>query len=675
MASASSATPVKKRKNDHVCAPQNVATPQRAPRAVGPPPRLREHDFLGSPTRWNDHNEDIDLLEQQEREMETEDYDGPQPPDEEEFIEPPSQAAGVSPDRPPLRRPRQRPAGPRRPAEPSNVDPPAEPSENGEPAPNGPRPLKFELSAQRLQGILRKYVRRHTKDYSKVRIPKDCNAHTAMASKIVGGFSKKDKIRVMQKAVHDKDFPMTDFERNGIMARLAFSGAGRENVKYDFNGTHVMLTYNPAEWSWMLPTCQGKKLTSMDDLVDYCKGSPWVQKLVEATEKDVAVIVEALQPVMWAWSMEICPQTLKQEEGLRLHIHVVLAWKQRQHIRTMGQYKVGGVAPGDISRSEHSERSKVTKRRQTAEPLLYYVSMPKIGQVHHMANHAPHVDYDVNPRYVTQWVGRGKMSWENAEKQYVHCCGNLRNNLGNLTLYKEKKREMTAREKRRKICAEIALKKVDFIRVEPLEAFQMQFQTSQDRTYPLVLDGGSNTGKTYWARWCMGNPDNALVVNCTKDTEPDHRQFIEGEHVVIVYEECTPTLMAKFRKIFQAPAFPLTMGQSATGMYSYQRFLNGTRMIITANAWEEQLQELEKQGGTFCDDAKWVRSNTFHVFVHRPLFYRPEDKPTPATDITVTFHPHAVRNPGPDAKPVTWGRRSPKESGKGTGGEHSSTAG
>ena len=90
--------------------------------------------------------------------MQAEDYDGPQPPDEEEFIEPPSQASGVSPDRPPLRRPRQRPAGPRRPAEPSYADPPAEPSEASEPAPNGPRPLKFELTAGKLQGILRKYV-------------------------------------------------------------------------------------------------------------------------------------------------------------------------------------------------------------------------------------------------------------------------------------------------------------------------------------------------------------------------------------------------------------------------------------------------------------------------------------------------------------------------------------
>ena len=210
---------------------------------------------------------------------------------------------------------------------------------------------------------------------------------------------------------------------------------------------------------------------------------------------------------------------------------------------------------------------------------------------------------------------------------YKRQCGNLRNNIQNLELYVQKSRALAMRGRREAYIAELRKQKKGFVTVAPLPGFLDQFKTPRDRAKCLVLDGPSQTGKTAFCLWLYDNPEKTMVVNCSGvASEPDLRPFVENDTRLILFDECTPALMATYRKIFQGPAYDLVMGQSATNTFTYTRFLAGTPMIIAANDWGKKLRAMDRNPDTR-GDADWVRQNTIHVWVpkERPLYLTSED--------------------------------------------------
>lgn len=524
-------------------------------------------------------------------------------------------------------------------------------------------PKVYTITAERMQQLMRQYVSVHLPDFFKKKQLDsfDTASRKAAVRKIVSNHSRGGtREELLSKLVKDQSVKMTDDERMALRNRLTFAGVHKEKVKYEFCGRHFLATWNHAKWETEVPKGQdGQAMTSLGEVTEHARENPFCKKLVDDVHTDIMTIIGDLEPGRWGYSVEVCPDTLAKEAKLRLHVHLVASWAIKKHFRSLGlQLKIQGVQPGDLQATDGTDGKK---RTIGPEPMMYYVLMPKRGQVRAAGNYWPHMDFTVSPRMIQTWVTRGKLDWKSAEMEYVYACNNLRFNLANLDLYVSRMRGVLNRDRRTSIGKALAAEKSDFIRVIPAVPFRAQFSKPRDRTYALVLDGYTGTGKTYWARWALGNPDLAMVINCSGiQCEPDHKPFVENQTKIIVYDELQPSLMARYRKIFQAPPYELTLGQSATNDRTYSVFLSGTMQIICANHWEEQLKEMEAHKETQ-DDAQWVRGNTFHVFVDRPLRIMPTDPLATHRFLYVDWHEHAVRTPGGDVEIPNWHKRLQEE--------------
>ena len=147
-------------------------------------------------------------------------------------------------------------------------------------------------------------------------------------------------------------------------------------------------------------------------------------------------------------------------------------------------------------------------------------------------------------------------------------------------------------------------------------AQQAQWEYRQD---VMVIVGPTKTGKTEFAMAKCG-PDT-LVVNCHNVVEPDLRKF-KGAHIhsAIILDEGGPRLLALHRDLLQATRRDITLGHSQTNMYTYTVNLYRVKIIITSNAWYDDLAKLS-QG-----DQDWIAGNTVMLDVDSTTYITEEEE-------------------------------------------------
>ena len=405
---------------------------------------------------------------------------------------------------------------------------------------------------------------------------------------------------------------MTELEKKALRYKyLTMRVKGAKKSHVEFLGTHLMTTYNHAAWVWPLPKDDfGEDITDIAQCAQKCRKGVTVQEIWTQIRDGVVAFAQKHHVLHYSVSQEICPDTLEQTGMLRLHHHVVFDWgtKNKWHCRNASAaLTFNDVAPGHLRKGDEGQGH----RRQTSDPMHYYLQFPKYGLVQTDSNYWAHKDFCASPKWITSYLTRRKLDWLDAEKEYVYACGNLRNNLSNLRLYSEQMRKIMMEEKKKAYLECLKKSQVGFVPVPAAIAFQKQFLRPTDRAMPLVLDGETRCGKTIYAQWFCRDPENCLILNSSALTEPDLRPFEEGKHLVILFDELHPATMAQYRKVFQCPAHDLTLGQSATNTFTYSRWIAGTRMIVAANAWSESLIKMEQDGKG--EDVHWIRNNTFHA--------------------------------------------------------------
>ena len=126
----------------------------------------------------------------------------------------------------------------------------------------------------------------------------------------------------------------------------------------------------------------------------------------------------------------------------------------------------------------------------------------------------------------------------------------------------------------------------------------------------LVLRGASRTGKSTLARslgevFSLGAP---FVQTVQSALSPDLRTYDPSLHGYIVYDNVNNMdFILDYRAMFQANNDVHTLGDSKTGMYSYDVWLHQVPMVVTVDMSAKW-------------DAKeaWVKDNCYEVVLQGP---------------------------------------------------------
>ena len=155
-----------------------------------------------------------------------------------------------------------------------------------------------------------------------------------------------------------------------------------------------------------------------------------------------------------------------------------------------------------------------------------------------------------------------------------------------------------------------------FKKYSQVDVFMEQFQEIRARYKFLVLEGQSRTGKTFFAKWLLNNPDRVYETNCASCPEPDLRDFNALYHQVILFDEASPEMVIRQKKLFQGPPCFVEMGSSATNCHSYRVLVSGIRLVICSNGWSEAVCRMQSKA-----DRDWLRENSFIVDVGHEAMY------------------------------------------------------
>ena len=137
----------------------------------------------------------------------------------------------------------------------------------------------------------------------------------------------------------------------------------------------------------------------------------------------------------------------------------------------------------------------------------------------------------------------------------------------------------------------------------------------QAHTHFLVLIGPSQMGKTEYVR-SLFPVGRILELNCAGLKHVCLQEFKPAIHSCILWDECSPALVASNRKLCQHPACWVDMGHSPTGQHVVKVWLNDSVSISACNGWEDDLRRLSH------GDAQWVMSNSCVFHVASPLWQR-----------------------------------------------------
>ena len=90
-------------------------------------------------------------------------------------------------------------------------------------------------------------------------------------------------------------------------------------------------------------------------------------------------------------------------------------------------------------------------------------------------------------------------------------------------------------------------------------------------------------------------------------------------HECLLWDEASPKLVVKNRKVFQHPACWVDLGHSPAGAHVVHVFLNDSCSVIATNSWHEEVEKLTQT------EQDWLAANAVVLDVQRPLWEGPEE--------------------------------------------------
>jgi hypothetical protein len=314
--------------------------------------------------------------------------------------------------------------------------------------------------------------------------------------------------------------------------------------------------------------------------------------------------------------IELCCETLEKDNVLRVHLHLCMEAQPMKQIKVKNVYRLAFRGSFPVKGSSANGGYIATKSATNAASAHYYCRMPKKGMIRHWGTHDPFKHYRINCEWITAFLQAGKLDDVDAIMEYSKCWKSVKMNVENVE-YNVQLRKRRKLEERVEIVLERTAAKRSIRKYLPLveEVYLPHMATEAERHMVLVLDGPSGVGKTSYVKGLCSSAKAYLEINCMNlRVSANLREVVETIET-ICFDEASVEWALDNKKILQGPEFPVSMGDSNTGMYSYRRFLNGIKMVICSNKWAKQVSKLKSE-----EDKAYVHKNFLYVYCDELLY-------------------------------------------------------
>ena len=190
----------------------------------------------------------------------------------------------------------------------------------------------------------------------------------------------------------------------------------------------------------------------------------------------------------------------------------------------------------------------------------------------------------------------------------------MKTHLENLDFLQETLHSDQEAKKIRLISKELQAQQCKFVKIPEVDFWLAELSAVADRRKFLVLNGPSRLGKTQFALQLRGDSSKTLEVNCAGADHPPLRAFDPRVHNLVLFDECSPSLVLRYRRLFQAPNTRVIIGSSPTNRDAYGVYLHDCAIVVASNTWEEELKALN------AENQNWLQSNMVFLNIKKPLW-------------------------------------------------------
>ena len=349
---------------------------------------------------------------------------------------------------------------------------------------------------------------------------------------------------------------------------------------------------------------------TVDDIVQTVQGDPDAKELFESFRDFMEQKVQEFHVSCWGASMELCTQTWAEDKQVRLHLHSYWKAGNKFFMATPEPVTFRGSVP-----CRHHSIDVLQSRSTAGWCGMYYIQCPKIGMVFRHYTAAAHTAFPVSGDWVFGLLSSGKMTEQDARVELLRVGKGICRRMADLERLSQLRKEQRLQERIQHVRRVIEASSLEFHSYPAINAWKEQaLRPYQRRKNFLVLEGESGLGKTEFVKGLFG-VEKTLELNCANcGSHPDLRRFDADKHRCVLFDEGTVAMVAKNRKLFQAPAAFVDVGHSPTGRDVYWVFLNDAALVISSNKWSEQLNQIP------AGDRDWIEKNQVMVVVTAPMY-------------------------------------------------------
>ena len=377
---------------------------------------------------------------------------------------------------------------------------------------------------------------------------------------------------------------------------------------------NVILTYQ-GQWGVVPWTDELRKFK--DDVKALCKSLrdvPQVQDLFTDVTSFCTDTMAEFRLKQVHWSIELCTKTLRDDDILRVHVHVSLEARYGRQLRVKHPSRL--TLRDSWPNKSAGENDAIQTRSATAgASCAYYLRMPKIGMIFNSGTTTPNDDFRINPDWILAYVQSGKMTPEDAKmevsKTWKNCKFLIDNIEWNEAWQERLKLQAFVESQQDMLAAKRSKRKY---RTEIDAVWLPHMAEALDRHKVLVLGGRSRTGKTTCCK-LMSSRKGYLEINCKGLAVQANLRPVNQHTELINFDEASLRWCLDNKKILQGPEFPVTMGDSDTGMYAYDRLLHNIKMVVCSNTWRSEFERL-----TDAEDIDYIEQNFIYVHCDEVLY-------------------------------------------------------
>ena len=347
-----------------------------------------------------------------------------------------------------------------------------------------------------------------------------------------------------------------------------------------------------------------RKFNNLEEVVEYVKSSEGFQEYWPKAIQHLKEEAAAVQANCVTITAELCTNSMAQESVLRWHVHAMSNRSDnvRLYMKNIRDFEGTHVfAKACLSTARGKECS--------LQRGHYYCAADKKGTITSIWSRSccPFSSYPVQGYWIAGLWMKGKMTSAQAKLDHLRSGQKARQWIENMEWCDEKLEEIRMEQHIAQLRNTFDQDLGPLKKPAKVTEWERQYLHRLKRYKFLVLEGKSKTGKTCLAKRLE---HDHLEVGCANTQTPSLKRFKFFKHRLIFFDEASPQMVVKNKKLFQAGESEEECGASNTGCHSYYRCFAGTKLVIASNNWSSQLALMSEE------DREWIEENQIHVYIN-----------------------------------------------------------